>query len=126
MVILQKKTIKKLKLLLSPTENIRNMVTSNYKNILEEMQMTLVIETLSKCIGRVDDIKESCMPRNGNRRQRMNRFLQFILQDDHNVIEFEKVLKNNGLEELLEHKYVPEEHVFAEDIGREYIQYIVL
>lgn len=94
------------------------MITSNYKNILEEMQMTLVIETLSNCIGRVDEIKEMCLPRNGNRRQRMNRFLQFILKDDHNVIEFEKALSNNGLKELLKYKYAPEDHVSEKDIGK--------
>ncbi|XP_052678854.1 uncharacterized protein LOC128159711 isoform X2 [Crassostrea angulata] len=97
-------------------ENIRNMITSNYKNILEEMQMTLVKETLSKCTGSVDDINEKCLPRNGNRRQRMNRFLQFILQNDHNVIEFEKVLSNNGLRELLKNKDASGEHVSKKDI----------
>lgn len=95
------------------------MITSNYKNILEEMQLTLVMETLSSCIGHVEDIKEQCLPRNGNRRQRMNRFLQFILRDDHNVIQFEKVLRNNGLEELLKNEYVPGEHISAKDIGRD-------
>lgn len=94
------------------------MITFNYKNILEEMQMTLVVETLSKCIGRVDDIKDQCLPKNGNRRQRMNRFLQFILQDDHNVIEFEKVLSNNGLKELLKNPYSPGEHVSEKDMGK--------
>lgn len=94
------------------------MITFNYKNILEEMQMTLVVETLSKCIGRVDDIKDKCLPKNGNRRQRMNRFLQFILQDDHNVIEFEKVLSNNGLKELLKNPYSPGEHVSEKDMGK--------
>lgn len=95
------------------------MITSNYKNILEEMQMTLVKETLSKCTGSVDDINEKCLPRNGNRRQRMNRFLQFILQNDHNVIEFEKVLSNNGLRELLKNKDASGEHVSKKDIGKD-------
>lgn len=65
------------------------------------MQMALVRETLSKCIGDVDGIRDECLPRNGRRRQRMSQFLQFVLQDDHNVIEFERVLKKNGLDSLL-------------------------
>lgn len=32
----------------------------------------------------------------------MSYFLQFILKEDHNMIEFEKMLKQNGLEKLLE------------------------
>lgn len=44
---------------------------------------------------------EKILPKNGNRRQRMSHFFQFILQDDYNVIEFEKVLKYNGLDKLL-------------------------
>lgn len=65
------------------------------------MQMRFANETLSKCIGDVELIREKILPKNGNRRQRMNDFLQFILQHDHNVIEFEGMLRNNGLEELL-------------------------
>lgn len=65
------------------------------------MQIKLARDTLSKCIGDVDGIMEKILPKNGNRKQRMSHFLQFILQDDHNVIEFEKVLKYNGLDDLL-------------------------
>lgn len=82
-------------------ENIRTKITSNYKNILNEMQMRFANETLSKCIGDVELVREKIQPRNGNRRQRMNYFLQFILQHDQNVIEFEGMLRNNGLKELL-------------------------
>lgn len=39
-------------------ENIRRIVSMNYKDILDEMQMALVNETLSRCIGDVDMIKE--------------------------------------------------------------------
>lgn len=83
------------------------------------MQIKLARDTLSKCIGDVDGIMEKILPKNGNRRQRMSHFLQFILQDDHNVIEFEKVLRHNGLEKLL----IIEENVNGDemdtkDIGR--------
>ncbi|XP_062571659.1 uncharacterized protein LOC134233692 [Saccostrea cucullata] len=98
-------------------ENIRRMITSNYKNILDEMQITLARETLSKCIGDVDSIQEKILPKNGKRRQRMANFLQFILQEDHNVIQFEKMLKNNGLEDLLRiNDNIHGEHIATEDI----------
>lgn len=77
------------------------MITSNFKDILDEMQMVLVKETLSRCVGDVDDIRRICSPGNGYRRQRMCSFLQFILREDNNVLEFEKILRDNGLESLL-------------------------
>lgn len=82
-------------------EYFKKNILSNYKNILSKMNMRLASETLSKCIGDVDLIREKILPRNGNHRQRMNTFLQFILQDDNNVIEFERMLRNYGYEELL-------------------------
>ncbi|XP_078324280.1 uncharacterized protein LOC111123198 isoform X2 [Crassostrea virginica] len=101
----------------SRAENIRKMITSNYKNILDEMQITLARETLSKCIGDVKTIKENILPKNGKRQQRMSKFLQFILQEDHNVIEFEKMLRNNGLEELLKiNEDSNREHLAPQDI----------
>jgi hypothetical protein len=95
------------------------VITSNYKLILDEMQITLARETLSNCIGDVDTIQQKILPKNGKRRERMNHFLQFILQEDHNVIEFEKMLRNNGLEELLKvDETVGGEHIAAQDIGK--------
>lgn len=95
------------------------MITSNYKNILDEMQMSLAKETLTKCIGNVDDIKEKILPNHGNRRQRMNDFLQFVLQNDQNVIEFEKILRNNGLEDMLrEDENMQENQTDRQEIGK--------
>lgn len=93
------------------------MILSNYKNILEEMQMTLARETLTKCIGDVDEIKEKLLPKNGNRKQRMSDFLQFILQYDDNVIEFKRMLKRNGLQDLLR-EVDREKDTFHQDIGK--------
>lgn len=93
------------------------MILSNYKNILEEMQMTLARETLTKCIGDVDEIKEKLLPKNGNRKQRMSDFLQFILQYDDNVIEFQRMLKRNGLQDLLR-EVDREIDAFHQDIGK--------
>lgn len=93
------------------------MITSNYKNILEEMQMKLAKETLSKCVGDVDEIREKILPKNGNRKKRMSSFLQFILQDDLNVIEFEKLLRDHDLEDLLEIDQKGE-HKHTKSIGR--------
>lgn len=81
------------------------------------MQTTLARETLKKCIGDVDEIKEKLLPKNGNRKQRMSDFLQFILQYDDNVIEFKRMLKRNGLLDLL--KEVDREiDAFHQDIGK--------
>lgn len=81
------------------------------------MQITLARETLKKCIGDVDEIKEKLLPKNGNRKQRMSDFLQFILQYDDNVIEFKRMLKRNGLLDLL--KEVDREiDAFHQDIGK--------
>lgn len=74
---------------------------TNYKFILEEMQVTLAKETLSKCNGNVEEISQKLLPANGNRKHRMDNFLQFILKDDINVIELERTLKSNGLENCL-------------------------
>lgn len=83
------------------------------------MQVTLAKETLSRCLGNTGVIKEQILPINGNRRQRMTNFLRFILQDDHNVLEFEKMLINNGLQKLLiSAKSVQGDHIPNEDIGR--------
>lgn len=101
------------------TELIREKITSNYKNILEEMQLTFAREVLSKCIGDVDGMGKKILPRKGNRRERMSTFLKFILQEDYNVIEFEKILKNNGLGDLLiMGETIQREHAPAQDIGR--------
>lgn len=78
-------------------EDVREKMTSNYKFILEEMQLPLAKETLSKCNGNVEEISQRLSPTNGNRKHRMDNFLQFILKDDINVIELERTLKSNGL-----------------------------
>lgn len=65
------------------------------------MQLRLARETLSTCIGDVDEIREKILPARGTRRQRMDDFLQFILQHKENIIEFERILKTNGLKTIL-------------------------
>lgn len=65
------------------------------------MQTPLATETLSKCVGDVNDTREKIHEGCKSRRERMGNFLRFILHYDHNVIEFEKVLRGNGLAELL-------------------------
>ncbi|XP_062582815.1 uncharacterized protein LOC134244573 [Saccostrea cucullata] len=81
------------------------------------MQISLAKETLSKCIGDVDTIQAKISPKNGKRRQRMTHFLQFILQEDHNVIQFETMLRNHGLEYLLKkNENVRGEHITIQDI----------
>lgn len=99
--------------------NIREKIAYNFNKLLEEMQTTFAKETLSNCIGDIDVIRENLLPRNGNRKQRMSNFLQFILKKDHNVVEFEKMLKHNGLEKLLEmNENDQEQLVCTQNIGR--------
>lgn len=99
--------------------NIREKIAFNFNKLLEEMQTTFALETLSNCIGDTVGIIENILPRNGNRKQRMSNFLQFILKEDHNVVEFEKMLKHNGLEKLLEmSKNDQEQLVCTQNIGR--------
>lgn len=82
---------------------MKKRISSNYAAILDEMQLTLARETLSKCIENVNEIKKKILPGNGNRKQRMSEFLQFILQHQAkaNPIELERALKNNGLRKVV-------------------------
>lgn len=82
-------------------ENIKKRISSNYEDVLDEMQLSLVREELSKFTGDVDAIGEKIRPTNGNRRQRMSEFIHFVLQDDINLIEFERMLKRNNLENII-------------------------
>lgn len=82
-------------------ENIRKRISSNYKDVLDEMHLSLAREALSKCTGDVVAIRKKIGPKNGNRRQRMSEFLHFVLQDDINLIEFEIMLKRNNLENII-------------------------
>lgn len=86
----------------SKAENIKKRISSNYKEVLDEMQLSLATEALSKCTGDVDGIRKKIRPTNGNRRQRMSEFLHFVLQDDINLIEFERMLRGNNLENIID------------------------
>lgn len=63
---------------------IRKLIILIYKDILWET--TFANETLKWCIGDVDGIRNKIFFRNGNRKQRINNFCWFILQEDNNVI----------------------------------------
>lgn len=76
----------------------------NYKNILNEMQTPFARETLSKCNGNVNEIREILFDKCKSRRERMNTFLRFILHDDHNVVQFAKVLRKTGLKDCFQVK----------------------
>lgn len=83
------------------------------------MQITLANEILSMCIGNIDAVRNKISQMDKSRYQRMNDFLRFIVQDDHNVIEFAKVLKNNGLEDLLRSNHdVRVEDILVQDVGK--------
>ena len=96
------------------------MIISNYQSILDEMQITLATETLSRCIRNEQFAAKNILPQNGKRKDRMNSFLKFVLQEDDNVIAFASVLKKYGLEELLQHQLQQkstEDHQTIDDIG---------
>lgn len=83
------------------------------------MQITLANEILSMCIGNIDAVRNKISQMDKSRYQRMNDFLRFIVQDDHNVIEFAKVLKNNGLEDLPRSNHdVRLEDILVQDVGK--------
>lgn len=91
------------------------------------MQITLANETLSKCIGDVDHVRNKISQRSKSRQQRMTDFLRFVVQHDHNVIEFARVLKNNGLEDLLRLNHdVQRGNIPVQDIGKLSKQYRAL
>lgn len=104
--------------LISIVENIRKSIVLNYKSILDEMQISLAKETLSKCVGDVNEIRKKIYEGGKSRKERMNNFLRLIIHDDYNVIEFAKVLRKNGLEELLTYEEsIQRKHISAQDIG---------
>lgn len=68
------------------------------------MQFTIVRDTLSKCIGDVSSAMDNILQGDEKRKERMTKFMQFVLQEDYNVLAFEKVLVNSGLQDLLNFK----------------------
>lgn len=103
---------------ISIVENIRKSIVLNYKNILDEMQLSLAKETLSKCVGDVNEIRQKIYEGGKSRKERMNNFLRLIIHNDFHVIEFAKVLRDNGLEELLSYEEsVQRRHTSAQGIG---------
>lgn len=82
------------------------------------MQISLAKETLSKCVGDVNEMRKKIYEGGKSRRERMNNFLRLIIHDDYNVIKFAKVLRENGLEELLAcEANIQRKHISAQDIG---------
>lgn len=81
-------------------ENIRTKISSNYKNILGEMQLSLARENPSRCTGNVADILKKIAPESGSPTQRMCDVLRFIFQHKRNRVQFEKNLKENGLKNV--------------------------
>lgn len=82
------------------------------------MQISLAKETLSKCIGDVNEMRKKIYEGGKSRRERMNNFLRLIIHDDYNVIKFAKVLRENRLDELLAcEESIQRKHISAQDIG---------
>lgn len=82
------------------------------------MQISLAKETISKCVGDVNEMRKKIYEGGKSRRERMNNFLRLIIHDDYNVIEFAKVLKGNGLEELLAcEESIQRKNISPQDIG---------
>ena len=99
-------------------ESIRKNMISNYKNIIEEMQFSIARDIRSKCIGNVsamDDVLQG----KGKRRERMNKFMEFVLQEDYNVLAFEKVLVNSGLKKLLNFETSDDVEMDGDEIKQE-------
>lgn len=83
------------------------------------MQITLANETLANCIGYVDKVQYNILLKYRSRHQRMSEFLRFIVKNDHNVVEFARVLENNGLEKLLRCKHnLHMENIPVQSVGK--------
>lgn len=82
------------------------------------MQISLAKETLSKCVGDVNEIRKKIYEGGKSRKERMNNFLRLIIHNDFHVIEFAKVLRDNGLKELLTYtESIQRKHTSGQDIG---------
>ena len=87
------------------SEKIRELMVSNFKNVVEEIETSIIKETLQKYveIHNINEEFRSFLPETGKSRQdRVYRFLTFVLKNDEYVLELEKVFQQNNLENLLE------------------------
>lgn len=90
------------------SEKLREILVPNYKNVVEEIETSIIKETLQKYveIHNINEEFRSFLPETGKSRQdRVYRFLTFILKNDEYVLELEKVFRQNNLEHLLEEKH---------------------
>ena len=86
-------------------EKIKKILLPNYTNVVEEIETSIIKDTLQRFVE-IHDIKEefrSFLPETGkSRHDRVHRFLTFVFKNDEYVIELEKVFQQNSLGHLLE------------------------
>ena len=69
---------------------------------MDEIESPIITQTLEGCKNVTDNQKELLAPAGGrSRRVRVQEFLKMILNNDEYLLEFERVMKYNGLQDLL-------------------------
>lgn len=88
-------------------EKIKEALLLNFKDIVDEIEVNIMNETLQK-FKTIHDLQEDMktfLPESGkSRSERAHNFLTFVFKHDEYVIELENVLRQNNIDHLLEVK----------------------
>lgn len=88
-------------------EKIKEALLLNFKDIVDEIEVNIMNETLQK-FKTIHDLQEDMktfLPESGkSRSERAHNFLTFVFKHDEYVIELENVLRQNNMDHLLEVK----------------------
>lgn len=88
-------------------EKIKEALLLNFKDIVDEIEVNVMNETLQK-FNTIHDLQEDMktfLPDSGkSRSERAHNFLTFVFKHDEYVIELENVLRKNNMDHLLEVK----------------------
>ena len=82
---------------------------------MDEIESPIITQTLNGCKNVTDSQKELLAPAGGrSRRVRVQEFLKMVLNNDEYLLEFERVMKYNGQQDLLKSDeavgHIPREH----------------
>lgn len=97
-------------------EKIRNLVLDRYKEIVEDLETNIMLETLQKFKDNhaLEDEMNNFLPESGkSRAERALNFLTFVLKHDEYVIELENVLRQNNMGVLIPEEEMEEESVVS-------------
>ena len=84
------------------TEILRKKITKNFSELMKEIESPIITQTLNGCKNVTGSQKEFFSPAGGrSRRVRVKEFFKLVLNNDEYLLEFERVMKHNGLKDLL-------------------------